>query len=255
MSDIINLNSRKVDKLYSFSSNKSCYKTPTNWRYMRNSCTVHKIAEYRSEASEQQVEQPKLNAYGKEPCVIPLPEIEIADDRLEYLDSLIADIKQYEESYTDDLLNDDSCVYADALDYLWSEDDTDDIYNNMYSNMTDSVKEIIDKLGSDDLFGDNKYDILKLLVDSSDKVCCNICLQTNELYGMIIGEVEIGLPEDIQEQLKQLNDDEIDYVDKAICLHDRRYTYYPLNYERWILVVNFDKLLDNYMEARAQLTG
>lgn len=70
----------------------------------------------------------------------------------------------------------------------------------------------------------------------------------NEIDSLIVGEIEIELPEDIQTELAALSPEEFELVRRNCCYIDdqRTFAYISLDYTRYILVFNVDDFYSDH---------
>ena len=168
---------------------------------------------------------------------------------MENLKDIIEAINDDIESNEEYATNDPDCGTAEFVhSFGYGETDTDDIIKTINSDHNgdgdfDHVISYLKALKPSDLFS--------LLADHCSLETADIYRATNEIYGMNLGEIEVQLDDAIVEALAKLSPEDRETVSDGINAYlQGDFVYIDLNYNRWVMVLDFESLTEAVNEIK-----
>lgn len=158
----------------------------------------------------------------------------MTEEREEYLDSLaerVNDIAQYEIEYYEDNTDNSVAEYVASIGYGDGE-------IRLY-DLDDNIKSILKGL--------SKADQKELILKSADLYySTNFYAVENSVFSCQVGERELELDSDINQELEALTEEEFNYVKlKSDYMLTRDYLVIDHGYGSWHLVVDPEQLEEN----------
>ena len=180
-----------------------------------------------------------------------MSNIKISEERKEYLDTLVEKINDHAEWYQEHI---DSLEYPGA-EYLesfyYGDCPTDEVIRNIsecFDNLRDNRIKDLDELRDRliDFFKDHPdlYDLLepfcKLHYEAS---YWNV---TNSILSFELGEIEVQPDDDLEKELSELNDEEIEYLNRECHTAYISGSWLYLNYcsEFYHLIFDIDDFIE-----------
>jgi hypothetical protein len=160
----------------------------------------------------------------------------------EKLAQLIADINDEADEVEKYNTDNTDCSAADyAKSFGYGETDTDDMIKviDKEFNEEGDYDHIIDRLKKDNSLFDT-------LSPHTELIPGGMHVTHGEIFSMRVGEVEHQLDETILNQLSALTSEELAHVSKNIdCYLSGECIYVDCSYDRWILTLDFDSLVES----------
>ena len=161
---------------------------------------------------------------------------------MENLKDIIEAINDDIESNEEYATNDPDCGTAEFVSsFGHGETDTDDIIKTIDSDHNDGdfdhVISYLKALKPSDLFS--------LLADHCSLETAAMYTLTDEIFGASLGEIEIQLDDPIVEALAKLSPEDRETVSDGVNAYLKgEYVYIDLNYNRWVMTLDFESLTE-----------
>jgi len=141
----------------------------------------------------------------------------------------------------------------------------DFVESHGYGEAIDTVIEALQNVDSEE-----SHDIAKLLekcgIENDEaltlihKHCTvrfseGVFYQSNEVYGMTLGEVEIQPEDELHDAFKALTEDEKKTVQREVddgYISDDGWLYLNMSYDRWVSILDVDSLLDELQQIASE---
>ena len=160
--------------------------------------------------------------------------------RQQELDEIIDQLNSITE-YTNNYVENEDCGIAEyAQCFAYGESDKDDIADKIerIEWLSDEDKKIIKALSYSELAGICSLELVS-----------GIWSREDEIFSCVIGEVEEQLPDELFAEIKKLNDEELEYIERNCDgYYSDGFLYVNRDYDRWSMILDetlTNEFLDN----------
>lgn len=162
------------------------------------------------------------------------------------LNQLILDIESYEESARDWVLSDESphAEFCQSFGYGEAMDD-------VRRALKDCVSDESEVYAIDRALRCNDEQLKAVIEDCCALERVGIYIQHNEIFSVVVGEVEEQLPDEIIERLNVLSDEQRKAIECVAGIKGD-YTYINCDYDRFVMVLDMERLTEKTMKLMGE---